>query len=109
LGPGLGCIHVVGDGNRIIDNYVGFSEELFPESPADQASLSISGNYNLVRRNRTINSVMNGIVVRGTGNDIRHNTALENSPFDLRDTNGDCAHNTWKFDTFKTADPECIQ
>ena len=99
------CINVIGDENRLVDNFV--------TSTGSLAGLSIAGNNNVVRRNRAIRNggggFEGGIVVSGTGNDLRHNTALENSPFDLQDTNGDCVHNTWKFNTFQTADPACIQ
>jgi hypothetical protein len=85
-----GCINVSGDGNRLIGNYVGFSESNFG---LGKPSLQISGNYNLVRRNRTISGDGNGIVVTGTGNDLRHNTALENDLVDLKDENGNCVQN----------------
>ena len=108
------CLFVLGNGNRLTDNFIQTTE---PANPQDQlnANLRINGNHNVVRRNRIVGFSfggpvsINGIVVTGTNNDIRHNTTLRNSPFDLIDTNGDCAHNTWKFNTFLTADPACIQ
>jgi hypothetical protein len=106
------CVTVSGNGNRVTDNFV----QTIPAESGDKVNLSVNGNHNVVRRNKIMgfswepdSDDVNGIVVSGTGNDIRHNTALDNSPFDLRDTNGDCAHNTWKFNTFLTADPPCIQ
>jgi hypothetical protein len=90
-------IEVFGDRNRLIDNFV--TNEEGGDIPL--LSLLIRGNYNLVRRNRIMSNgnrgfpavSINGIAVTGTKNDLRHNTALENRPFDLIDTNGDCAHN----------------
>jgi hypothetical protein len=105
------CISVSGDGNRVLDNFV-------TSLNGSRAGLLISGNNNVVRRNRAINNDLGfspqlgagaGIVVTGTGNDLRNNTSLENDPLDVRDTNGDCAHNTWRSNTFQTRDPQCIQ
>jgi hypothetical protein len=48
-----------------------------------------------------------GIVVSGTGNRLESNTAVDNL-IDLVDTHGDCAHNTWRRNTFRTSDPACI-
>ena len=67
----------------------------------------VGGNNNQLRRNRAMHNG-NGIVVTGTGNDLRRNTAVENS-LDLRDENGDCAHNTWRRNIFETSDPACIR
>jgi len=109
----FGCIRVEGNGNRVVDNFV------TSDSPGGGGTsgpgLQISGNNNVVRRNRAIaNSggpfgFFSGINVTGTGNDLRHNTALDNNPVDLRDANGNCLHNTWKFNTFVTRNPPCIQ
>jgi len=84
-------------------------------------------------RNNTISSNVFGIVVEGgTGNDVRFNTvtnnfgvgigiaATDNSIFhntaqntvggpDLSDLNANCDSNTWKHNTFGTADQPCIQ
>ena len=99
------CIEVVGDKNRLVDNFV--------RATGPSTGLSISGNKNVVRRNRAIGNgaagLGHGIAVGGTGNDLRHNTALENGSFDLQDANGNCAKNTWRFNTFVTRDPACIE
>jgi hypothetical protein len=103
------CIIVGGDGNRLVDNFVTSSDSSSP-------GLRISGNNNVVRRNRAIRNGgifgglgAGGIIVTGTGNDLRHNTALANDPVDLTDANGNCVQNTWRSNTFLTRDPECIQ
>lgn len=96
------CIEVHGNENRLINN--------FATSTNVQGSLpgfSITGNNNVLRRNRAIGNEGGGIVITGTGNILRHNTALANS-LDLRDTSGDCAHNTWEQNTFRTSAPACI-
>lgn len=102
------CIDIDGDKNRVIDNFVGPLTSV----PVDRAGLSIEGSYNVVRRNRVIGNSGGffslGVVVSGTGNDLRHNTALQNA-VDLGDANGNCVQNTWKFNTFQTAVPACIQ
>jgi parallel beta-helix repeat protein len=66
-------------------------------------------NGNDVRDNITNNNGDNGIAVGGTDNDIRHNTAQGNAAFDLQDTNTNCGGNTWKLNTFGTANQTCIQ
>ena len=107
-----GIVEVHGDGNRLVDNFVDFLD--------GDRGMGIFGNNNVVRRNRVIGNFTDnpflfvvGILVSGTGNDLRHNTALENgvgvNSVDLRDANGNCVQNTWKFNTFLTADPKCIQ
>jgi hypothetical protein len=73
----------------------------------------IVGHQNIVRGNRALYPVAGppdayaGIVVSGTGNRLESNTALDNL-IDLVDTHGDCAHNTWRRNTFRTSDPACL-
>jgi parallel beta-helix repeat protein len=100
--PGLsfeGCIFVRGNGNHLINNFA---------TATGEPSFEIAGNNNVLRGNRAIRNDQAGIVVTGTGNRLQHNTALENA-IDLQDTHGDCAHNTWQQNTFRTSDPACIQ
>ena len=102
LCPGLsfeGCIFVRGNGNRLLNNFA---------TATGEPSFEIAGNNNVLRGNRAIRNDQAGIVVTGTGNRLQHNTALENA-IDLQDTHGDCAHNTWRQNTFRTSDPACIQ
>ena len=105
---GLPCIVVRGDENRLVDNFVTTPDGF-------QIGLSIEGNNNVVEKNRAILNRGGlvtgggGIVVTGMGNDITNNTAFFNTPVDLQDKNGDCAHNKWKSNTFGTRDPACIQ
>jgi parallel beta-helix repeat protein len=103
LCPGLsfadGYISVRGNENRLIDNFA---------TATGRPSFVISGNNNVLRGNRAIRNDDAGIVVTGTGNRLQRNTALENA-IDLSDTHGDCAHNTWQRNTFRTRDPACIQ
>jgi parallel beta-helix repeat protein len=94
-----GCIFVRGSGNRLLNNFATATLE---------PSFEIAGNNNVLRGNRAIRNDGAGILVTGTGNRLQHNTALENA-VDLQDTHGDCAHNTWRQNTFRTSDPACIQ
>jgi parallel beta-helix repeat protein len=96
------CIQVSGNNNHLIDNFVTST------SSFSFGGFAITGNKNVLQGNRAIGNAGPGIVITGTGNTLRHNTALRNSP-DLEDTSGDCAHNTWEQNTFRTSDPECIQ
>jgi parallel beta-helix repeat protein len=103
FGSNIGCIEVWGDGNRLIEN--------FATSTVDTSFASgflIEGNNNLLRGNQAIDNEGRGIVVTGIGNVLRANTALNNA-LDLQDTNGDCANNTWRRNTFETSDPACIR
>jgi hypothetical protein len=94
--PG-GCIFVVGDNNRLINNFVTSTASLL-------GGIVVSGNNNVLARNRAIRNEGPGISVGGIGNIVMHNTALENSP----DLQGDCTHNIWQENTFRTSDPACI-
>jgi parallel beta-helix repeat protein len=95
-----GCISVHGHENRLVDNFA---------TATVRPSFAISGNNNVLRGNRAIMNDETGILVRGIGNRLQRNTALENAIVDLADTHGDCAHNTWQQNTFRTRDPACIQ
>jgi parallel beta-helix repeat protein len=99
---GEGCILVIGNENHLINNFA-TSTSGFPHT----AGFGITGNNNVLRGNRAIGNEGPGIVVSGTGNILQRNTALDNA-IDLQDTNGDCAHNTWRQNTFQTSDPACI-
>jgi parallel beta-helix repeat protein len=104
---GSACISVGGDENRLIDNFA--TSTSFSSSPLSAPSgFRITGTNNVLRSNRAIGNESPGIVVTGTGNILNRNTALENT-LDLQDTSGDCAHNTWRQNTFQTSDPACIQ
>jgi len=98
-----GCILIGGNGNRLINN---FATSTTSGAPGISGFL-ITGNNNVLRGNRAIRNESSGITVKGTGNSLQRNTALENG-LDVQDTNGDCAHNTWEENTFKTSDPACI-
>jgi parallel beta-helix repeat protein len=78
-----------------------------PTSTFGFGGFEITGNENVLRGNRAVRNEGPGIAIHGTGNIVRRNTALANSP-DLQDTSGDCAHNTWKENTFRISDPACI-
>jgi parallel beta-helix repeat protein len=94
-----GCIFVRGNGNRLVNNFA---------TAREYPSFLIGGNNNVVRGNRAIGNDGAGMVVTGTGNRLQRNTALDNA-IDLQDAHGDCAHNTWRQNTFRTKDPACIQ
>ena len=98
-----GCITVFGNENRLIDNFATATGS--PDSFGN--GFAITGHHNVLRGNRAIRNEGRGIVVSGTGNRLSRNTALDNG-LDLQDTNGDCAHNTWRQNTFRTSDPACI-
>ncbi|MBZ5507554.1 MAG: hypothetical protein LAO78_19000 [Acidobacteriia bacterium] len=75
--------------------------------------LALAATGNDVRANTT-NLNVGGIVlgIGGsdvTNNDITHNTALNNAEADLFDANPNCDSNTWKHNTFVTANQPCIQ
>jgi parallel beta-helix repeat protein len=96
------CIFVGGDENRLINNFAtstSFSSRVF--------GFEIAGDNNVLQGNRAIFNEGIGIVVTGTANILSRNTALNNL-LDLQDTNGDCAQNTWRQNTFETSDPACI-
>jgi parallel beta-helix repeat protein len=82
-----GCIAVFGDENRLSDNIVSVEEDCCSPN-LESGGIRIDGKNNQLRRNRVTNSGGPGIVVTGTGNDIRFNTA-QGTAFDLVDTNGD--------------------
>jgi parallel beta-helix repeat protein len=94
-----GCISISGRENRLLDNFA---------TATGRPNFVISGNNNVLRGNRAISNNETGILVTGTGNRLRRNTALDNA-IDLADAHGDCAHNTWRQNTFRTKDPACIQ
>jgi parallel beta-helix repeat protein len=94
-----GCISAYGNENHLINNFA---------TATEGPSFWIGGHNNVLRGNRAIRNDGAGIVVTGTGNRLQRNTALENA-IDLQDTHGDCAHNTWQQNTFRTSDPACIQ
>jgi hypothetical protein len=103
---GEACIRVEGDRNLLIGNVVTVGP--------DHTGIEISGDNNVVERNRVIWIVASGtshpaIDVTGTGNRIMHNTAMTEGATDLVDRNGDCTHNTWRRNIFVTSDPACIR
>jgi parallel beta-helix repeat protein len=100
------CIVVSGSQNRLSDNFV-TSTTSAPPAPGRRGGFSITGENNVLRGNRAIGNEGPGITVSGTGNILSRNTALDNS-IDLQDTNGDCTQNTWRQNTFRTSDPDCI-
>jgi parallel beta-helix repeat protein len=100
--PGLsfeGCIFVGGNGNRLTNNFA---------TATGEPSLEITGNNNVLRGNRAIGNDKAGILVTGTGNRLQRTTTLDNA-VDLQDAHGDCAHNTWQQNTFRTKNPACIR
>jgi hypothetical protein len=103
-----GCIAVLGDENYLIDNIVTVDTDTGAPPLGGHGGISISGNKNWLLRNHVTNSDGPGIVVHGTGNNIQLNS-VHSTTIDLADTNGDCTHNTWKHNFFKTSDPPCIR
>jgi hypothetical protein len=99
-----GCIEVFGDNNDLRKN---FNFATAQGAVLTEAGFFIEGNNNQLRQNEAT-FYRDGIVVDGTNNNIEHNTAVENF-LDLKDASGDCAHNTWKHNTFVTSDPSCIE
>ena len=101
-----GCISIAGDENDLSDNLVSVEEDCCAPG-VGRGGMRIAGHKNRLRLNRVTNHDGPGIVVLGTDNDLRFNTALGNV-LDLQDMNGDCTHNTWKHNIFDTSDPPCI-
>jgi parallel beta-helix repeat protein len=110
---GSSCIDVRGDENHLIDNFATSTSVSFSPLSA-RPGFRIAGNNNVLRGNRAIGNEGRGIVIIGTGNRLRRNTALNNST-DLVDTSEDCDANRWIQNTFRTSlagtmeDPACIQ
>jgi hypothetical protein len=102
-----GCISVSGDKNHLIGNSVSVDEDLIFPGGFGVGGIRVTGDDNRLRLNHVTNREGVAIVVVGNGNDIRFNTA-QGGTLDLQDTNGDCTHNTWKFNIFTTSDPACI-
>jgi parallel beta-helix repeat protein len=102
LDHNLAGIHVDTDNNQLIGNTVTNNEEGIELEPG------ASGN--LVKSNQANNNTDDGIDVQSgaTSNFIDHNTALGNSNNDLKDHNTNCDSNTWKSNTFSTANQGCI-
>jgi parallel beta-helix repeat protein len=68
----------------------------------------LAGTGNDVRANAaTVNFLGIGVALGATDNDITHNTA-QNNGLDLDDENPNCDSNTWKHNTFGTANQPCI-
>jgi hypothetical protein len=63
-----GCIRIHGDGNRLINNFATSTRAGGPQN----GGFLITGNHNVLRRNRAIRNEGPGIVVTGTGNSVRH-------------------------------------
>lgn len=99
----FGFILLASNDNTLRDNNVSSSG----------GGIVVDGNSNDVRQNTASGNILGivaGIFFAGaTDNDITHNTALNNIEIDLADSNGNCTSNTWKHNTFGTADPSCIQ
>lgn len=68
---------------------------------------SINPNFTIVADNVVRHNGNVGIEVGSSRNQIRGNTALGNTPFDLEDTNPGCDANNWQGDTFGTHNPPC--
>jgi len=97
------CLYVPGNANELLDTLVTIEED----SPSEHAGIHIAGDQNRLRLNRVTSADGPGIEVTGQKNALRFNTA-QGKPVDLRDTNGDCTHNTWRRNIFITSDPVCI-
>ena len=67
--------------------------------------------YNAIIFNKAIDNGKEGIVVEedATDNSIIFNKAILNGKDDLRDKHENCDNNTWRWNTFDTKNPECIQ
>jgi hypothetical protein len=100
----FGCLTVDGNQNRLTGNIA---------ANASGHKIVVAGDRNVLLGNRALypldgpSDQYAGIVVSGTGNRLESNTALDNR-IDLVDTHGDCAHNTWGRNSFRTSDPACI-
>jgi hypothetical protein len=101
------CITVSGDDNRLMGNTVVQG----PQPSAFWIGIAVDGDRNVLQGNHILGegpgSNDTGLVVSGTGNVLLHNRS-EGNQLDVEDLNGDCTHNTWRFNTFVTSDPACI-
>jgi parallel beta-helix repeat protein len=99
----FGFIVIAANDNTLRDN----------DASNSGAGIVVDGVNNDVRQNNSSGNLIGivaGFLFAGaTDNDITHNTALNNAQIDLADANGNCTANTWKHNTFVTADPPCIQ
>ena len=95
---------ITGDSNKLTDNTV--------TSDGSCYGFYVQGNKNHLTGNVWGNGGTNGgtgIIVFGTHNTMRHNTALGNrNNFDLWDSNPNCFTSHWSHNTFGTASQPCI-
>ncbi len=71
--------------------------------------IRVQSDRNRISGNNASNNTATGIlVVVGQNNRIWNNTALANGGFDLVDGTAGCDNNTWKHNTFSTANQACI-
>lgn len=70
-----------------------------------------SATENSINFNQAIANEQEGIRVDegATDNSIKFNKAIFNGEKDLRDKNDDCDNNTWRWNTYGTKKPDCIQ
>jgi parallel beta-helix repeat protein len=106
-GNGATGVHVVAPGptitaigNRIRGNTLSGNGKIGVSIESFASGTMIEDN--MANRNKE------GIVLMGTGNTVKDNTALGNSISDLTDRNPNCDANIWEDNTFGTANQACI-
>lgn len=96
---GAGILVASGNKNRILSNAV--------NANLNGISLSTVVTGNVIQDNTANGNTNEGIAIAATAttNQVQGNTARGNGSFDLTDGNPGCDSNTWKNNTFGTADP----
>ncbi len=91
-------------GNTILSSVASHERFIFFPSPG----IFVVGTKNTIQAT-TESGDSFGILVFGTSNTMQANKATGNVSFDLFDVNPACDANTWKADTFGTANQSCIR
>ncbi|MGH9151569.1 MAG: right-handed parallel beta-helix repeat-containing protein [Acidimicrobiales bacterium] len=107
------------EGNDVLSNTItanGFTSALATHRRGDGIRAFLRANNNLIQSNQVTGNAGYGIIIQGQDNDIVGNTATGNDQAadpnlgrhtDLKDTNANCDNNSWRGNTFGTADPAC--
>lgn len=107
------------EGNDVLSNTItgnGFTSLLATHRRGDGIRAFLRANNNVIQSNEVTGNAGYGIIIQGQSNQIVSNTATGNDQAadpnlarhtDLRDTNTNCDNNSWRGNTFGTADPAC--
>ena len=109
------------EANDLLTNTIsgnGFTSLLATHRRGDGIRAFVRSNNNDVRSNTVTGNAGYGIIIQGQSNQLVGNTATGNDQAadpppssarhtDLKDTNATCDNNSWRGNTFGTADPTC--